>query len=889
MSRRLWLLAPAFAAGCLPDRDNRQDPAIAPAAALVVRSFGVIDPASCPSAAAGTNGTIVLTASRGACLLLDARDSTDPQLEDRGSLAFRFELPTGERRSSADGTLLLEDAYRRRLPVGSPPLVFRVRVEDPGGAWSEASVPLELTNLPPVAVAPPLLVLSSGGLPWAPGAPVDLSFDGTRSQDPDLDPLEYSWTLPDGSHSDDPVAVMADVIPVPAVHRARLVVRDGPSDDPFTLRSRTAEAVIRVGGVMLWGIAAATAVRFDPFDPLIFDVSYDVYAAAYVPPPAGSGADHIASVRMLGADRSLKVRRRIDGTVTDTVELGSGSSGLSLAADDARRLCLGHTTGTTTLECWDVDADGGLAPALGPHTIAGGATVSALAFGADGSVWGSAGQSLFRATEAGLTIVDTAEMGTYHAGVVARPGTDEVWVVRPPLAAGSADTLLRIWSSGGTPFGTYGVDASLYEIAFSGPDELWAVCLGDGLRKLDVPRLELGADLEAATILHVDAPEGSRGFAADPIGGGFWWGTDWETMRAEDDGAYDVEPVGSWPYMVDADQGMWFRPMPLSGDLGLKRVGTFDAYGRMPGDRPAADVSIGLDHTTGGAWLYSYAGGTLRHVGASGETIRLVSALDVAGTVQPVSIGSAFAAAPDGSAVWGYSIDPFEPVLWRVDLSVGDEPPDTEVVPLPGPSPFSFNRFAASSPDGQFVWAVWTSAGGYALGTLDRTGDWQTARSYASTMAYARSLVDNRACVAWIESGGTVLKVEWVAPDGQATFLAQKTLSPAAITLGYPELTVRVGSDGAGGEACWAFVRQGTSNVRMLAFGPTGSTIREFVSTRDTHTVSAAVLSIDDLWLTALEPTNVLPTHRTHVRFTSPTTAIRGEFPVLDYAELQER
>ena len=166
-----------LAAACLapPERTNPFDPAIAPQAQLVVvdRSVIVRDPgATCsltlqtdPDETASWVG--VVGASRGRCLALDARGSTDPQLD---VLTFEFRYPDGsEVPQSAPGIALLDTVVLTTLPVDEP-LTFEVTARDPGGSTSVATRDVILTNAAPQASAGSSLirvrpVTNAAGLP----------------------------------------------------------------------------------------------------------------------------------------------------------------------------------------------------------------------------------------------------------------------------------------------------------------------------------------------------------------------------------------------------------------------------------------------------------------------------------------------------------------------------------------------------------------------------------------------------------------------------------------------------------------------------------------------------------------------------------------------------
>lgn len=198
------LVAVVAASACIPSRDNPNDPSRRPDAGLFI--------ANCA-------GTQVTTVSRGDCLALNASGSTNP-LGPPSQIQYTWlacTAATGCTSTTSAPPLLaphpvdesvlpnlldssasvqvLSPAFLRRVPTNVP-LVFEVVEKGPGGI-DTASASVTLTNARPVAATDAPRVFPLGGFPWAPGQPVNVTFSGINSSDPDGDPLLYCWSFSD--------------------------------------------------------------------------------------------------------------------------------------------------------------------------------------------------------------------------------------------------------------------------------------------------------------------------------------------------------------------------------------------------------------------------------------------------------------------------------------------------------------------------------------------------------------------------------------------------------------------------------------------------------------------------------------------------------------------
>ena len=236
--RGIVLLGVGLVAGCaLPERDNIFDPANAPSVhapdhrlwsrARLRRGHGrAIDQHS-----------IVITAPRGHCLAIDARDTVDPQGTALTKIDFKFALVSadGEEVPIAPSTVtrglgLLDVAIRNALPVdGVSASEFRVRAIDPGGSTGRATTFLVATNAPPTAaMVPARREVPLHGHPWiGTDAPVDVRFSSAISVDPDGDLLSTTWFV-DGEPAPTSGTILDRSIETDASRRfvATFVVRD---------------------------------------------------------------------------------------------------------------------------------------------------------------------------------------------------------------------------------------------------------------------------------------------------------------------------------------------------------------------------------------------------------------------------------------------------------------------------------------------------------------------------------------------------------------------------------------------------------------------------------------------------------------------------------------
>jgi len=251
--------------GCVPSRDNPRDPAVAPAARLAIVSLepcgdnrenlANVDPTA--------DYPIVATASRGACLALDATETKDPQ---GGTMRFTYVLlgTNGDVRE-----IVADDVEEDFVIVPADVLAtqnltlltrFRVTATDSSGARGTALASVLLTNSVPIPPLPYPILLPEGGFPWAPNQAMSFELDASATVDADRDVPNFCWFTPDSPpficESDQPTWT-PPAVPVEAGrHLYYLQVTDAD------LYAEKRTFVVRVGPPPLWS-GGAGLVRFD--------------------------------------------------------------------------------------------------------------------------------------------------------------------------------------------------------------------------------------------------------------------------------------------------------------------------------------------------------------------------------------------------------------------------------------------------------------------------------------------------------------------------------------------------------------------------------------------------------------------------------------------------
>lgn len=207
-----FLIATALLPACLPPRDNANDTANRPTAALSL-AHGEYDAEAGTCAATDTSSPF----SRRECLVVSAEATTDPQDD---VVKYVFELTTSTtagnltvlhfEESDAASVMLAPDVLRTYPP--DTPIDVRVTVLDENGGVSGETGRFVLQNTAPVVIRPGSRYVPNFGAIWdrtngKVGGPLTVRLSAS-AVDAEEDPLEYCWqALPfqsDGAGEDVP-------------------------------------------------------------------------------------------------------------------------------------------------------------------------------------------------------------------------------------------------------------------------------------------------------------------------------------------------------------------------------------------------------------------------------------------------------------------------------------------------------------------------------------------------------------------------------------------------------------------------------------------------------------------------------------------------------------
>ena len=196
MAHSLLLLS-----GCqLPARDNPIDPVNAPVAEIHVIDH-TDEEGNCAAVSGSGAFPEIVSASRGRCLALDARQTESPKDHDL-ELVFEILDESGtvlETRLDEDHSqvAVLEPGFLRTLPFDDELLTARVSATDNSlDRTVEATTTFRIENAAPILVVDRPRTLAVGGLPWALGEDYQVPFSIAGSYDPDGDPLHVVFTFP---------------------------------------------------------------------------------------------------------------------------------------------------------------------------------------------------------------------------------------------------------------------------------------------------------------------------------------------------------------------------------------------------------------------------------------------------------------------------------------------------------------------------------------------------------------------------------------------------------------------------------------------------------------------------------------------------------------------
>lgn len=695
---RTALLAAAstlVAACAIPARDNAQDPARRPAPLLLVADVSKAD-GSCPCGLvdaavvcdAPLSGPSVGAASRGRCLALDARQSSDP---DEGSpdLEFRWFLRTDgadeELVSPADGLLatnglfLLSAPTRASLPLEAE-LTFVVRAEDRAGHYARDETTLTVFNSRPVVRAPSTRTYPFGGFPWladvpggAPPFEVDFRADGrvTDADPSDSEHHVFCWTIGadpevchrDGSHQDFSRSLPAGEA---TVISAYLRVSDWPGvESEAPAHPETFSNVVRtrvtVGAPPLWlrdSDGTFGLQRLDPVHETKSVNGVDLFSNA--PIFATAFGEDLAVIRT-SAGTQLSLIAEPVPPVPPFVDLPFAAEVFELLGDAAHDrlwvvyaqsspgdepLCDAPPAGAhMTLRAFS----GSLVEQVCVHLPFHGEKPRPvqLALAEDGAMWALerfGGDVVRVAAAPGSQVEVFASAGPdkpMFLDVARRPGTDEMWLVArsvpfsspmPPsmsamVVEGSTSALLEEYDlqDEGTVFGPWWVDT----------DRFWTFTEGEGLRLVDARVFQDGLGMEeatvaAATISGIPDMNAEQSELPDPVTGGLWA----RIAGNPNSKALFASPLGGavleydvakfHPQFVDDQGALWHSYERSLSSYVLER-------GIVPGNRgvvasvPALTIAAIPDLDGGGVWTGGILSPGLSRYAENGELIEAVT------------------------------------------------------------------------------------------------------------------------------------------------------------------------------------------------------------------------------------------------------------------------
>lgn len=845
LRRLLWISLAAGTAGCqIPAQDNPHDPRNRPVARMRVVDRGAPDPVTGCPVVVGTGAFLeVVSASRGRCLALDARDSDSPPgntldlvftvLDASGSvLASPTPDPAGHER------LAPLEGFLRTLPFGEP-LTAHVKVTDVDLDFEvSAEAALTLENSAPVLVLPEPRILPLGGLPWAAGLDFqDVAFGIDGSFDADGDPLHVCWSFAGETGPECPAPGSPSDLDVsreipsdargPFVGTAQLC--DGPVGSPRSC-SRAERAVVRVREPDVWlhrgttGLAPDGAVlRLDgsrlsyPF-PLA-SVQLDVGQP-------GQFVDGATPVVVLCDGTFLRSISWPQGVVIDSEDLGSGPH--AIAVGEGRHL---WAVGNSKVSGFIVDPAGLLVPNPGPTPTPPPITADCrVAVDPAGRGWASCIAGTGSHSESILGGAAISLPGRRILGLAARPGTDEVWVVDEPDGTGPA-FLRKFLEPEGPAFSWELETETATALAWAGSDTLWLAHGDLGLLRLDALLLDQGAVFAEDTALETFPLFSVDALRADPVSGTAWASSSLvgQSWRVDVRGGLDF--VGGSVRLLGADlDGAMLFGDPAASIVEIQRGTTVEeaAVDRvMP--FPAA-LGGAADPGTGGAWLYRPDQADVIRVDREGVLVEKRTGIRVGATDEAVPSLASFRPSADGTRAWAVeTLDAPDYVqtgrVLFLDLTA--DPMPATVIALPnlyGAPRFPF--LEPSFPDGRFAWAMQFVGGGAATvvmvgsaGTITQPGGAGDVPERAQGTLIARGArvpdPSNALCLAAWDSLADQLRVRRIHTDGTVETFADDDL-PLADPLG--ALHQVAASREGGANLCWVAWRSGALATEVRGY-----------------------------------------------------------------------
>ncbi len=864
--------------GCLPDRNNRSDPANAPNASLQLLDESVDANGTC----GGPPFEVFAPIERGHCLVLDASKTVDPQGDlDHFDFAFSLdgEAPWTPLAVATTSSFVLTDLQKRELLPPFVEITFRVTAVDARGSRGEAKITRILSNDTPIAKAGAPVLLPLGGYEWDSSITAfDVVLDGSASFDPDGDPLQYCWNLePPGTATCSSNSTISLSLPIgaPARVRATLTVRDGRADLPFpqTLQSTPSITTVSVEAPPIWFESASEAEIFERIAPIEQITSFPD-----TPIAQPFGVAEIAVAYHSGT-QTWVTRAPRAAAASPTASTGIGDDayiGLTLQVDaigdrvwayyvgrDGPSICGGSTaTRVPTIVSFE-------GPLLTPTRCVrpawtGTSPTGTLTIDAAGNLWaGSAfGSELDRigptpAEDAVITGPGQRVLG----GIGARPGVDEVWLVRSQNFLGSGTglpgpaNLIRM-NSGANTIGTeieLPTDTAA-AIAWITKDSFWLATLDAGVFLLDARVLSLGRPFAEAVITSFPGVSGGFVLYPDTIAGGVW------TMDFNADNAAHLSPTGEYtnlgsgfdyvPQFVDENGDVWMSNSGL-----LARGGTPTFTGVAADAQAPVSPAVAVDSMDGGLWTFGFLDGKLRHIGSDGSVVKSASrAVTPGGGEVPIPLLSGMSLAPGTHSLWAQSVAFNSTAKQIVRIDTTAFPPTlTTVLDTMQASTLRSNLLIASAPipaTTPFAWIAKDNAGANVVSTLTTDGTIAARFSIPSNEFFAAAVLQtrtNRLCLATVENdiiGMSSFRLRSISPAGSVTLLAQ-------VDVPYTTSSLNTVAASINPDLCWMAISDGGSpETSAITAWRIAASLPAYRSASESGFVrSILARSADDVWV----------------------------------------
>lgn len=912
-----------LASGCLPGRDNTYDPANAPKVEARVADFTDAS-GTCPeSFVQQATFSFVQSASRGRCLAIDARATTDAG----GNLAgagwtFRYIVMTssggGAVEVPADDpptTATLDVGMRRSLPSNRA-LTIRLEVRDPHGNRGSAEIPFVLLNDRPIAHTDPFRVAEAGGPPWAAGsATTVMEFSGAASEDADGDPLSLCWTFPGMTENCGPMAAPPGepalaTTPVPVATPGRFLARLRAWDG--SEYSEPVFAAVDVSRSSVWTSAIGQrADRFDGATHVGRLASTGIALDAVATGPVRAGLAYLSTSSQVHFTEGA-----IDSTLSAGIDLapssidvdGNGLPDVVLAADTDTQTVFAIVSGDTLLavDLASVPFSVTASP-LAPLPLNRGYLMEADGLGgvlvADHAFGPTAGLGFLEHVDATGAVTRLVSNDRVDFTSLARkPGTHEIWISTvnnpgdstTPIASGISRYDADQPGSGATLVAAS--DDGVSGIGWVDESRLWVALPGEGLRLVDADALEAGATIDLATrfdvfldgatvdSLFVDLGTGDAiGAGLDPLSGA--------RILFRVSAAGSISRTAVPPYgrvdMIAADGRLISETLgPLTRSFGL---------GLSPANAVHASFAggFGYDAATGGLWaLVSNPHGIARYAPDARLLDFSTTVLDQ-GASRPFPILKQLTLAPDSATAYGFHFSgPSDEPLVALDLR--SDPPAIRTVDPDPQAADHYLRIRASAPlpaSTPFLWvhegpAIPGTSGG-AISLLDPLSGPPAVPvftpqpgEYVDGMEIAAA--SNDLCLSLsteLPGPGVTFRQMRISTDGTAAVLQSETrLDFALHDLG------TFGGHSGSADACFFFENltdDPGGHVRVLGWDAAGVLIADEDFIGAGRALDGVAVSANQLWLVMEETTPIQADRMLLVELGASPGSARG-FPSSD-------